>query len=129
MPSRGARPRPCPRASRVRGRGSLTPPAVEIGSASSPWAAARWQAAWRPLAFTAASVAILRRDGDAPFHVARVIPLAPGTLPRTSSGKIRRSEALQSFHRGDLVEPAPVSFPRLALEMLRSRRALRRASS
>ncbi|MCA9502749.1 MAG: fatty acyl-AMP ligase [Myxococcales bacterium] len=75
---------------------------------------------------TAVTRRVLERTGILP---ARVIPLAPGTLPRTSSGKIRRSEALQSFRRGDLVEPAPVSFPRLALEMLRSRRALRRASS
>ena len=31
--------------------------------------------------------------------------LEPGTLPRTSSGKMRRAAALQSYLRGDLVPP------------------------
>jgi acyl-CoA synthetase (AMP-forming)/AMP-acid ligase II len=66
----------------------------------------------------------LERSGLA---AARVIVLAPGTLPRTSSGKIRRSEALRLQRSGSLVPPASVSVPRLALEMARSLRAFARA--
>ncbi len=66
----------------------------------------------------------LERSG---LHAARVIVLAPGTLPRTSSGKIRRSEALRLYRTGALTPPAHVSLPRLALEMLRSARAFARA--
>jgi acyl-CoA synthetase (AMP-forming)/AMP-acid ligase II len=58
---------------------------------------------------------------------ARVIVLAPGTLPRTSSGKIRRAEALRLYRAGLLVPPARVSLPRLALEMARSLRAFAHA--
>jgi fatty-acyl-CoA synthase len=66
----------------------------------------------------------LERSGLA---AARVIVLAPGTLPRTSSGKIRRSEALRLQRSGALTAPASVSLPRLALEMMRSLRAFARA--
>jgi fatty-acyl-CoA synthase len=38
-----------------------------------------------------------------------VLLLAPGTLPRTSSGKIRRSETLARFHAGTLTEPDAVT--------------------
>ncbi len=41
--------------------------------------------------------------------------LRPGTLPRTSSGKLRRSEALRQFLAGELAAPAEVT----ALKMLR----------
>ena len=58
---------------------------------------------------------------------ARAIVLAPGTLPRTSSGKIRRGETLRLYRAGVLLPPAPVSLPRLALEMARSLRAFARA--
>ncbi len=61
------------------------------------------------------------------LHAGRVVVLAPGTLPRTSSGKIRRSETLQLFRAGRLLPPARVSLPRLAVEMARSLRALARA--
>jgi len=67
---------------------------------------------------------VLERTG---IRAARVIPLAPGTLPRTSSGKIRRAETLRAYRSDALVKPAPVSLPRLALEMLRSEWAFRRA--
>lgn len=40
--------------------------------------------------------------------------LAPGTLPRTSSGKKRRSEALRRFSAGELHPPAPASARRRA---------------
>ncbi len=39
----------------------------------------------------------------------RVEILAPGTLPRTSSGKLRRSEALARFLAGTLAPPRPVN--------------------
>jgi acyl-CoA synthetase (AMP-forming)/AMP-acid ligase II len=61
------------------------------------------------------------------LHAARVVVLAPGTLPRTSSGKIRRGEALRLYRAGMLTPPARVSLPRLALEMARSLRAFARA--
>jgi acyl-CoA synthetase (AMP-forming)/AMP-acid ligase II len=67
----------------------------------------------------------LERSG---LLAARVLVLAPGTLPRTSSGKIRRAEALRLHRAGALVPPARVSLPRLALEMARSLRAFARAS-
>jgi acyl-CoA synthetase (AMP-forming)/AMP-acid ligase II len=50
----------------------------------------------------------------------RVLVLEPGTLPRTSSGKIRRSEACRLYLAGALSPPAPVGRLPLALEMLRS---------
>jgi len=57
----------------------------------------------------------------------RVEVLAPGTLPRTSSGKLRRSEALRRWREGVLHPPAPVSPARLAGAMLRSGLAYVRA--
>ncbi len=72
--------------------------------------------------------AVRRRAlGRSGLHAARVIVLAPGTLPRTSSGKIRRREALRLYRSDALTPPAKVSLPRLALEMLRSVRAFARA--
>jgi len=68
---------------------------------------------------------VLERTG---IRAARVIELEPGTLPRTSSGKIRRAETLRAYRSGTLTRPTAVSLPRLALEMLRSEWALRRAS-
>ena len=38
-----------------------------------------------------------------------VVMLAPGTLPRTSSGKIRRAEALRLYRLGELRPPASVT--------------------
>ena len=57
------------------------------------------------------------------FKPARVLVLEPGTLPRTSSGKIRRSEAKRRFLEGTLDPPKPVNFLFLAGEMIRSRLA------
>jgi len=68
---------------------------------------------------------VLERTG---IRAASVIPLAPGTLPRTSSGKIRRAATLRAYRSGALAKPAAVSLPRLALEMLRSEWAFYRAS-
>src|SRR5262249_53307839 len=58
-----------------------------------------------------------------------VVVLEPGTLPRTSSGKIRRGEALRRYRAGELAPPERVSVWRLAKEMVRSARALARADS
>jgi len=72
----------------------------------------------------AARRAILERTGIAP-HTVQL--LEPGTLPRTSSGKLRRQEALRRFVAGTLAPPRPVTRLRLALEAARSKLAYRRA--
>ncbi|CAG1772588.1 partial Long-chain-fatty-acid--[acyl-carrier-protein] ligase MbtM, partial [uncultured bacterium] len=61
--------------------------------------------------------AILARTGIRP-HTVRL--LAPGTIPRTSSGKLRRNEALRRFLAGELDPPSRVSRLRIFLEVLRS---------
>ncbi|MGB8933200.1 MAG: AMP-binding protein, partial [Anaeromyxobacteraceae bacterium] len=53
--------------------------------------------------------AVMERTGVAP-HTVRI--LAPGTLPRTSSGKLRRGEALRRYLAGALEPPRPVSLLR-----------------
>ena len=60
---------------------------------------------------------ILNRTGIKP-HTVRL--LAPGTLPRTSSGKLRRAEALRQFLAGELMPPRKVGRVRLLLEVVRS---------
>jgi fatty-acyl-CoA synthase len=67
---------------------------------------------------------VLERTGLAP---ARVHVLAAGTLPRTSSGKIRRAETRRAFLAGELAPPERVTVLRLAREMLRSRLAFARS--
>ncbi len=62
-------------------------------------------------------------------EVDEVVALAPGTLPRTSSGKIRRQETLRRFQSGSLAPPDRISLLRLAGAMHRSRRALARLAS
>ena len=57
--------------------------------------------------------------------VARIVVLAPGTLPRTSSGKLSRSETRRRFLAGELRPPKRVGIVSLALAMVRSRLALR----
>jgi acyl-CoA synthetase (AMP-forming)/AMP-acid ligase II len=57
----------------------------------------------------------------------RVVLLAPGTLPRTSSGKLRRSETLRLWLAGTLEPPEPVNPLRLAGAMARSGLAFARA--
>ncbi|ACL63775.1 AMP-dependent synthetase and ligase [Anaeromyxobacter dehalogenans 2CP-1] len=68
--------------------------------------------------------AVLAATGIAP-HTVRL--LAPGTLPRTSSGKLRRAEALRRFQAGTLTPPQPVSAIRLALAAARSQLAFGRS--
>ncbi|RPJ76151.1 MAG: AMP-dependent synthetase, partial [Acidobacteria bacterium] len=60
---------------------------------------------------------ILAATGLSPDHVA-VLPA--GSLPRTSSGKIRRQAALAQHLTGTLGPPAPVTRLRLAAAVLRS---------
>ena len=61
--------------------------------------------------------AVLAQTGIRP-HTVRL--LEPGTIPRTSSGKLRRAEALRRYLAGELGPPAPVSRPRILLEAVRS---------
>nr|AYM52366.1 AMP-binding protein [Hyalangium minutum] len=51
-------------------------------------------------------------------HTVRM--LDPGTLPRTSSGKLRRSEALRGYLAGELRAPKKVGVAGLAVEMAKS---------
>lgn len=67
--------------------------------------------------------AILSRTGIRP-HAVRL--LAPGTIPRTSSGKLRRNEALRRFLAGELAPPARVSRLRILIEVVRSALAFAR---
>jgi acyl-CoA synthetase (AMP-forming)/AMP-acid ligase II len=60
---------------------------------------------------------VVSRTGLVPASV-RVLP--PGTLPRTSSGKLRRAETRRLHQLGALRGPARVGLPRLTLAMLRS---------
>ena len=55
-----------------------------------------------------------------------VFILEPGTLPRTSSGKIRRAEARRRYEIGELSPPDRVSGLSLMRELVRSRLALAR---
>jgi len=69
---------------------------------------------------------VLERAG---LIVDHVVVLSAGTLPRTSSGKIRRAETLERHHRGTLHPPEPVNLWRVARHLVRSALALRRARS
>jgi acyl-CoA synthetase (AMP-forming)/AMP-acid ligase II len=66
---------------------------------------------------------ILRGLGLVPAHVEL---LAPGTLPRTSSGKLRRSEATRLYVAGELKPPENMGTLQIARELGRSRLALMR---
>jgi acyl-CoA synthetase (AMP-forming)/AMP-acid ligase II len=72
----------------------------------------------------AAAAAVTGATGVAPraVHV-----LAPGSLPRTSSGKLRRGEARRRLEAGTLDPPARVTPLRLAVQAARSQLAFRRA--
>lgn len=58
----------------------------------------------------------------------RVAVLAPGSLPRTSSGKLRRGDALARYEAGELAPPAAVNLLTVGTAMVRSARAFRRAA-
>ncbi len=68
--------------------------------------------------------AVVEATGISP-HTVRV--LDPGTLPRTSSGKMRRREALRRYLAGSLAAPRTATPLRLALEAARSQLAYARA--
>jgi fatty-acyl-CoA synthase len=58
--------------------------------------------------------------GATGLDVDEVVILEPGTLPRTSSGKLRRQESLRLWLAGELSPPDPVTALRLAGTMARS---------
>ncbi|HYO14035.1 MAG TPA: fatty acyl-AMP ligase [Thermoanaerobaculia bacterium] len=58
--------------------------------------------------------------GATGLSVDEVVVLAPGTIPRTSSGKLRRGETLRLHLNGELAPPDPVTPLRLAGTMARS---------
>jgi len=60
---------------------------------------------------------VLEQTGVRPWEIHL---LAPGTLPRTSSGKLRRGEALRQLQAGELRAPERVSFLHVAKETARS---------
>jgi acyl-CoA synthetase (AMP-forming)/AMP-acid ligase II len=64
--------------------------------------------------------------GATGLAVDRVVTLAPGTLPRTSSGKLRRSETLRLYLADELRPPQKVTSLRLAGAMARSQLAYAR---
>ena len=64
-----------------------------------------------------AAEAVAARTGVRPHAVEL---LAPGTLPRTSSGKLRRAEALRLYLTGSLRPPAPSGALALGVEVARS---------
>jgi acyl-CoA synthetase (AMP-forming)/AMP-acid ligase II len=73
---------------------------------------------------------VQQHTGILPAHVEL---LAPGTLPRTSSGKLRRREALTQWQTGQLTPPKKVTAARLLVqaangELLQARAALARRS-
>jgi acyl-coenzyme A synthetase/AMP-(fatty) acid ligase len=55
----------------------------------------------------------------------RVVVCAPGSLPRTSSGKIRRSEALRRHLAGELTPPRRVGRLAVLAAMFKGLRALK----
>ncbi|EAU69075.1 CoA ligase, AMP generating [Stigmatella aurantiaca DW4/3-1] len=69
------------------------------------------------------SAAIVQGTGIRP-HTVRL--LKPGTLPRTSSGKLRRGEALRQFLAGELLPPKRVGAVSIMVEMAKGALALAR---
>ncbi len=72
----------------------------------------------------AAARAVRAATGLQPDHV-EVVP--PGTLPRTSSGKIRRRDAMQRWRKGELRPPKAVTALSVGAAMVRSSLAAARA--
>lgn len=69
------------------------------------------------------AAAIVESTSIAPHAV---VLLAPGTLPRTSSGKLRRGEALRQYRTGTLQAVARVTTLRVGAEVARSLAAFAR---
>lgn len=61
--------------------------------------------------------AIVARTSIRPHSV---VVLSPGTLPRTSSGKLRRREALRRWQAGQLKPPKPVTAFQVSTEIAKS---------
>jgi acyl-CoA synthetase (AMP-forming)/AMP-acid ligase II len=72
----------------------------------------------------AAALAVRAATGLQPDHVE---VLEAGTLPRTSSGKIRRHEALRRWRASELGAPLPVTPMHLAGALVRSKMAMVRS--
>ena len=70
-----------------------------------------------PVAEESLTARVVERTGVKPREVRL---LAPGTLPRTSSGKLRRAEALRQLVDGELRPPDEVTALRLLKEAARS---------
>jgi len=88
---------------------------VEAGAQTPP---IEWNAVAERVSHAVARTAGLVAD--------EVAVVAPGTLPRTSSGKLRRGEALRRWLAGELAPPREFGPLRLAGAVLRSRRAMSR---
>ncbi|MFQ5789852.1 MAG: fatty acyl-AMP ligase, partial [Acidobacteriota bacterium] len=71
--------------------------------------------------------AVARRIAECTGLTGKVLILEPGTLPRTSSGKIRRGETRERYFAGKLLPPKAVTAWSLASEMIRSKVALARS--
>jgi fatty-acyl-CoA synthase len=71
-----------------------------------------------------AARAVRSATGLEPDHVEVI---SPGTLPRTSSGKIRRREALRRWRSNELVPPAPVNPVTVGAALIRSSLAAARS--
>jgi acyl-CoA synthetase (AMP-forming)/AMP-acid ligase II len=67
--------------------------------------------------------------GSVGVSPARILVLAPGTLPRTSSGKLRRRETLRRWEDDALEAPPSMGPLRLAAALVRSGLAHRRAAA
>ncbi|MBK7860098.1 MAG: AMP-binding protein [Archangiaceae bacterium] len=63
------------------------------------------------------TTAVLERTGIKPHAV---VVLQPGTLPRTSSGKLRRQEALRRWLAGELAPPKPTNALNVGAEVAKS---------
>ncbi len=111
----GARPG-CAVAASWQREGAATERLLLLVEARATTPVAHWD-----LVRTRASQAVVRETG---LVADDTVVVAPGSLPRTSSGKLRRQEALHRWLAGRLGPPAEVGPVRLAGAMVRSRRAL-----
>ncbi len=111
----GARPG-CAVAASWQREGAETERLLILVEAGATTAAEQWDALGARAARAVARTTGLIADDP--------VVVAPGTLPRTSSGKLRRQEALRRWLTGELAPPDDVGPLHLAGAMLRSHRAL-----
>ena len=81
---------------------------------------AAWVGISNVVVISAVGRTVLARAGVGPHTVAI---LAPGTLPRTGTGRLRRGEALRRWRADRLAPPRGVNPVRLALDAARSQLA------